>query len=552
MLDTVTALLNGAQGAEILRLLRFSFFALMALSCCAFLVAGRPKGGKWHGFLALKSLVVVGLLAVLVYQATWQLAGFHRPELMIFMRRYNPRPDAAEKQLRRGTIYDCTGVKLASSVKDDPWGRTYPLGAAAAHVVGYYHPRYGLAGVERAADAPLAGFGTATKREREQFGRNLIDRDQAEGLYQALTLDARLQEKAFELMAGRPGAVVALQPQNGAILALVSSPSFDPYDPDPAAQDTAAAPMLNRALQGRYPPGSTFKILVAVMAAAQKIAPVFNCPGAGFAASSATQPIRDSEYYSYERQGRIWPGHGRIGLRSGFVHSSNVYFAQLGLACGAERFNIIAEAAHLNERVTVFPGADGGLRSLEGNLPRVSRRERAAVAQLSIGQGALLVTPLHVAMFTGVIAAEGVLWQPRLNARESPRMMNRITTPAAAATVAALMREAVVSGTGRGANIAGLEVCGKTGTAQADGGDDHAWFTCFAPRQKPRLVVTVIVERGGFGAQAALPVARGLLEEADRLGLLRGDGTPAQGGRGPYTFEAYCRMAEVVRPHVTP
>ena len=520
MFEAMTALLNGEWGPGLIRLFRFSFLVLMGLSCLTFMLTPSPKAKKKQVFSIFALLMGGALLALLVYQATWQLAGFRRQEFVAFMRQHNPRPDAAEKQVKRGTIYDCHGVKLALSVEGEPWGRIYPLGAAAAHVVGYFHPRYGLAGVERAAEAQLAGVGIATKREREQFGRNLFDREQAEGLYQALTLDARLQERAYELLAGRPGAVVALRPYDGAILALVSSPSFDPYHPGQAAQDSAAAPMLNRALQGRYPPGSTFKILVAAMAAAQNLAPVFNCPGGGFAAASHIRPIRDSAYWAYERRGEVWHGYGRIGLRAGFVRSSNVYFAQLGMACGAERFNIVAEAAHLNERVTIFSGSGEDIRSLAGNVPHVTSHDSAAVAQLSIGQGAMLVTPLHVAMFTAAMAAEGVLWQPRLDAQDEPRMMNRITTPTAAATVAALMREAVREGTGRGADIPGMDVCGKTGTAEVAGGNDHAWFTCFAPQHDPRLVVTVIIEHGGFGAVAALPVARDLLVEADRLGLL--------------------------------
>lgn len=528
MFEALTAVLNGAHGAQILRLLRGAFLLLMTLSCLLFLLAPRPKVKKSKPVYFFPLVVGAALTAILVYQATWQLAGFRRPEFMAFMRRYNPRPDAAERQVKRGTIYDCNGVKLAQAVAGEPWGRIYPLGAAAAHVVGFFHPRYGLAGVERVADARLAGAAVATKREREQFGRNLFDRGQAEGLYQALTLDARLQERAYELLAGRAGAVVVMEPASGAIRALVSSPSFDPYHPVPDADAGDTAPMLNRALQGRYPPGSTFKIVVAAMAAAQNLAPRYDCSGEGFAADPRVKPIRDSSYLTYQRRGEVWHGYGRIGLREAFVRSSNVYFAQLGLACGAERFNIVAEAIHLNERVILFEGPGGTLRSLAGSLPRITPRERAAVAQLSIGQGALLVTPLHVAMFTSAIAAGGAVWQPRLNAQEEPQMMNRITTPAAAATVAALMREAVVAGTGRGADIAGAEVCGKTGTAEVPGGADHAWFTCFAPQQQPRLVVTVIVERGGFGATTAIPVARGILEEAARLGLLAPAGTGGQ------------------------
>lgn len=526
MFEAVTALLNGEWGPNVIRLFRFSFLGLMGLSCLTFMFTPSPKANKKQAFSVFALLTGGVFLALLAYQATWQLAGFQRPEFVVFMRQHNPRPDAAEKQVKRGTIYDCQGFKLASSLEGESWGRVYPLGAAAAHIVGYFHPRYGLTGVERAAEAQLTGIGIATKREREQFGRNLFGREQAEGLYQALTLDARLQEKAYELLAGRPGAVVALRPYDGSIAVLASSPSFDPYHPGEAAQDTVAAPMLNRALQGRYPPGSSFKIMVAAMAAAQNLAPVFNCPGDGFAAAPHVRPIRDSSYWAYERRGEVWPGYGRIGLRAGFVRSSNVYFAQLGLACGAERFNIVAEAAHLNERVTIFSGSGEDIRSLAGSMPHVTPREQAAIAQLSIGQGALLVTPLHVAMFTSAMAAKGVLWQPRLDAKDEPRMMNRITTPAAAATVAALMREAVREGTGRGADIPGLEVCGKTGTAEVAGGIDHAWFTCFAPQQDPRLVVTVIIEHGGFGAESALPVARDLLVEAHRLGLLSASQAP--------------------------
>ena len=134
------------------------------------------------------------------------------------------------------------------------------------------------------------------------------------------------------------------------------------------------------------------------------------------------------------------------------------------------------------------------------------------------------MTPLHVACFTAAVAAGGALMRPRLWADEPVEQLETLFSQPVAAQLAGLLREAVRSGTGRAANVPGLEVCGKTGTAQASRGEDHAWFTCFAPREQARVVVTVLVEHGGFGAAAALPVARELLLEADRQGWLRTGG----------------------------
>ena len=145
----------------------------------------------------------------------------------------------------------------------------------------------------------------------------------------------------------------------------------------------------------------------------------------------------------------------------------------------------------------------------------------AVVIMLAIGQGELLTTPLHVACFTAAVAADGRMMRPRLCQAEPIEEMSRLCSVKTAEQLRAILREAVSRGTGKGVDLPGLNVCGKTGTAQAPGGEDHAWFTCFAPQRKPNIVVTVLIERGGFGAKAALPVARALLQEADRLGYVR-------------------------------
>lgn len=513
MLETVVELLNGEQGADFLRALKIAFLGFLAVAALALLVAPSGKPGK-VSYGLLRVLVVFALAAVLGYQATWQLGGFTRPEFVRFMRRYNKRPNAAETQVVRGPILDRRGLVLAAPVPGDLWGRRYPLGEAAVHPVGYFHSRYGITAVERVFDPELSGCSG-----EEQLGKGLFAPRAQEGAAVTLTLDGRLQAKAYELLDGRKGAVVVMRPRSGALLALVSSPGFDPLRPEVAAEDEENAPVFNRAVQGRYPPGSTFKILLAGAALGKGLSPSYACPAMGYIAGPNTPPIRDSEYYAYARKGAEWPGWGRLTLREAMAHSSNVYFAQLGVACGTEAFNAVIGRARINEPLVYLDAPAGKLQTARGNAPEVEKRR--ALALLAIGQGEVLVTPLHVACFTAAVAADGALMRPRLYRDEAVQKLDDLFAPAVAAQLKTLLRDVVTLGTGRAANVPELEVCGKTGTAQAPQGDDHAWFTCFAPRKHPNLVVTVLIENGGFGAAAALPVARELLEEADRFGYVR-------------------------------
>jgi len=510
-------LLNGSHGVAIFAGLRQVFLVCLALTVAGLLLAPRP-GRQQIGWLALG--LWLALVVLLAHQGAWQLAGFRQPEFVRFMRFHDPRPDAPHKLVRRGSILDWRGTVLAETDEFDLSRRIYPLGPAACHVVGYTHPRYGTAGVEHAADATLAGYSFGNMAELDRFGRNLFNRRMAVGGNVRLTLDAELQRKAYTLMAGCKGAVVVLRPRDGALLCLLSTPGFDPRNPAGEMLDTANAPLLNRAVQGLYPPGSTIKILMAGLAAERHLAPEFHCPGDGFRPEKDGHSIRDSEFYIYLREGRVWPGHGKIGLRDGFVHSSNVYFSQLGLMLGAAAINEIMAASQSGERVVYFDGLVGALASEAGHVPEATTADREGLAQLSIGQGRLVVTPLHVALWTAAVAAGGDLWRPRLRADDNPVNLGRVLTPEAADEVKSLMRETVTRGTGRAANAPGLQVCGKTGTAETPDGNDHAWFTCFAPRNRPEIVVTVLVEHGGYGAQIAAPVARTLLEEAVELGLL--------------------------------
>ena len=521
MLEILMNLLNGERGPDVLRALQVAFLTFLTIAALAVLFAPSVKPGKVN-YVLLRVVVTGALFAMLLYQATWQLAGHTNPDFVRFMRRYNKRPNAAEMQVSRGPILDRRGMVLAAPVPGDMWGRRYPLGDAAVHPLGYYHSKFGITAVERVCDPVLSGI--VSEKRDELFGKALFTQRAEEGAAVTLTLDARLQQKAYDLLEDRKGAVVILLPRSGALLALVSSPGFNPLDPEVAIADEENSPAFNRAVQGRYPPGSAFKILIAGAALDKGLSPAFACPGQGYMAGANTPAIRDSEYYAYERKGAEWQGWGRMNMKEAMAHSSNVYFAQLGVACGSDTFNAMMKKARVNEPLVYLKGASGDLQSARGNVPEISKKR--TLAQLAIGQGEVLVTPLHVACFTAAVAAGGTMMRPRLSKHEPAEKLAELFTPKTSEQLKSMLRDVVIYGTGKAANVPELEVCGKTGTAQTPGGEDHAWFTCFAPRKHPNIVVTVLVEHGGFGAKSALPVARALLEEADRLGYVR---KPAEG-----------------------
>ena len=536
MLRAITEWMNGDYAGKTMLVLRMLFFLLFIVTSFAVcLGGGTRKKGADNRFAILPALPALGLAAILAYQATWQLFGTRNIELVRFIRRHNSR---ASVDVRRGSILDRNGAVLAvddPAVKT-PGHRRYPLGYAAAHTVGYYDPRYGITGIEKAADFELTGVDATVAEDLGRLSRSLIDSRPVEGHDVKLTLDARLQRKCHDLLQeqGRRGAIVALNPANGEILALVSVPSFDPLVPGGYYGDAEAAPFLNRAIQGRYPAGSTFKVAMAALAADLRLAPRLDCPAAGFRAARDAQPIRDVEYYSYKRQGKVWSGFGKIGLKQALVHSSNVYFAQLAHQIPADAFNQFVARCGITEPQTLFAAEGGDVRMLPGLVPAVTDADKKMRSQLAIGQGRMAVSPLHVAMWTAVVANRGLAAPPHLDLARGQDGLKprRVISAAAADTVQAMMRAVIREGTGRKAEVPGAGVCGKTGTAQAPGGEDHSWFTCFTTETSPRLVVTVLVERGGFGSRAALPVARSVIEEALRMGVvrLRGSAAPASGG----------------------
>ena len=440
--------------------------------------------------------------------------------------------------------------------------RYYPEGKLAAHVLGYVREisseemarpenagyraldLIGKAGVERVAEHILRGIDGGDQIEVDARGRRvrtLGTMPPQSGRSVWLTIDIDLQRAAQEALGDRPGAVVAIDPRTGEVLALASSPSYDPnlfvgaLSPEDWRRLSGPGhPQHNRALTSRYPPGSLFKIVTAAAALESgefDTSDHFRCQGV----------------YRIGSWGlRCWKreGHGDLSFIQGFAKSCNVMFATLGRRVGPERLAEMARRFGL--------GSESGIdlpEEAEGLIPtpdwkRTTRRESwypGDTCQMAVGQGDCLVTPLQMALEVAVVANGGDLVQPHVLRRVDgetavrPAKIRR-SLGLRASTIAALRAGmvGVVSPGGTAALIATdrYGIAGKTGTAQAPGGLPHAWFGGYAPAESPTLALAVVVEHGGGGSAMAAPIARhifdtALLPEAERP-TWQAPGTPSR------------------------
>ena len=322
------------------------------------------------------------------------------------------------------------------------------------------------------------------------------------------SIDIRLQLKATEILrsqlekVNKKGALVVMNPQSGDVLALVSLP-------EPAASGQAQPDeLLDRARYGEYPPGSTFKLVTAIAALRrnpQATHQTFTCRGLGDGRVGTVIP-------GWRRQIRDDVGdhaHGTLDLAHAITVSCNAYFAQLGV------YNVGAEA--LQQTANAVGISAGELKDLKKMLPFAA-----------YGQGAVVTTPFKMARVAATISAGGLMPEGRwvLDASNSRTAAPvPILAPESAAFLARAMRSVVTSGTARSA-MAGVKIsiAGKTGTAQLDNGDPHAWFAGFAPYDgdpSTRVAFAVVVEHGGYGAKLAAPIARRLVEAANELGVIQ-------------------------------
>ncbi len=448
------------------------------------------------------SLMFLSIIAYLTYFQVFQAST-------IVKNPYNKRQYLREERTVRGTIFDRNGTVLAETkVAGEGSTRSYPYHQLYSHLVGYSHKQYGRAGIEAFYNDELLGL------TNDQLVSKLFDRlsnEKIKGNHLYLTLNHQLQAKAYELLGGKRGAVVALDPKTGEILAMVSKPDFDPNQLAESWEyliNDEGSPLLNRAISGLYPPGSTFKPLMAAAALENpEIQTDYDCTG-----SIVVDGYTLSDYNS--------KGHGYLDLRGSLVVSCNTNFARIALALGEERVMEMAKRFSMhNSLETDFP--------VQRNRFPYQSLQPTELAAVSIGQGKLLVTPLHMAATASVFANGGMMPQPRIIKeirsadgkllREVDIESKKILNPQIADTVKEMMVGVVNEGTGKNAAINGVQVAGKTGTAENESGETHAWFIGFAPAEDPQIAVAVILEKeGSTGGATAAPIARELMREALR------------------------------------
>jgi peptidoglycan glycosyltransferase len=410
----------------------------------------------------------------------------------------------------------------------DPYAyqRVYPGGALYAPVTGYFSVVYGATGLEQAVGDLLSG--TAD----QLFYRRLSDLftgAEPQGASVELTIDPAAQRAAWDALGDQRGAVVALDPRTGEILAMVSKPS---YDPDLLATqnterlranrqrllDDPDEPLVNRAIAGDlYPPGSVFKLVTAAAALSDgRFTPQTELPG------PAELDLPQTTVTLPNATGRACGPGNRVTFTDAMRESCNTAFGSLGLTLGADAMREQAERFGFGRGLSVPLGVTPSTFPDDPNPPQL--------AQSAIGQFDVRVTPLQVAMVSAGIANGGVVMQPNLVrtvraadtevvSRAEPRPLSTAVDGDVARGLTEMMEAVVSSGTGTRAQIPGLRVAGKTGTAQQGGGrPPHAWFTSFAPADDPQVAVAVVVESGGTlgdeasGGRLAAPVARAVME----------------------------------------
>lgn len=505
---------------------KIAFFLLLAATLVLLLATRGGGSATPRHFIHRVTFALIALLfaAVLAYQFTWQVTGYARPAFVNYQRFHDKRPDSPVRAMPRGIIRDRTGVILAEDDPTDPAKRRYPVGPAFAHTIGYVDKIFGNAGIEGADQPFIEGYDTKAEARAESFDLERAKRGEVHGRDIRLTLDFRLQYAAMQLMHGSTGAVVILKPDDGQILALVSAPTFDPANltTNLFARENTALPALNRATRGLYPPGSTFKMLTTAAAIERGLGSLeLDCPPNGYTPPfRGARPIRDHEYYAYAKAGAVWPGYGRIGLGRALAKSSNSYFAELGVHLGPLALHETAAKFQFNHPFTLYDGSAGKIIASPSSFPTLTTTDTGSAAQLAIGQGRLLVTPLQMALAGAAIANDGKMPAPRLTEKIPASVRGNTMSASSAARVRSLLRGVVTDGTGKKADLPGLDVIGKTGTAQTPNGDDHAWFVCMAPMARPKIVICVLIEHGGYGSAAALPIATALLQKSQQAGWL--------------------------------
>lgn len=472
--------------------------------------------------------------------------------------RHDPRPVIFEKQLLpevyarlQEHMYKYRGFEVQTRTV-----RKYPMNIAA-HLLGYVgevdekdiakNPYYrqgdyiGISGVEKGYEEVLRGQKGVSILMRDvrgnikgKFKDGIYDTAAIPGRYLTASLDANLQQYGEELMKNKIGGLVAIEPATGEILALITSPSYDPNllvgtelrkNYVDLLRDTFGRPLFNRALMAYYPPGSTFKLLNALVGQQE-----------GVLTPSTTYPCARG-YPPLGSKPKCHPHGSPTDLKGSIATSCNSYYSYVfrSIVENRRKYKTTREGYEAWRKYVQSFGVGVKLDSdlpyvLKGNVPSVAYYDKVfrvwnanTVISLGIGQAELGVTPLQMCNITCIIANKGWYYTPHIiksigdekeiDPKWKQKHYTLVTDTAYFNNVISGMHQVVEAGTARIAQIPGIEVCGKTGTAQNPHGKDHSVFVCFAPKDNPKIAVAILVENAGFGATWAAPIASLMLEK---------------------------------------
>jgi penicillin-binding protein A len=466
--------------------------------------------------------VLVVLFGVLVFfTAKWTVID--RSQLQDNPK--NRRALLEQQRIARGTIYAADGSVLARSTKrsDGTYTRAYPRKGLFAHAVGYDFLLPGFAGLERFYNGPLTGRSTGlagTLKRLQGHG------DEGDDL--RTSLDPAAQSIATQMLAGRAGAVVALDPSTGRVKVMASSPGYDPNvlaneKATKALNSAEGAPLLNRTTVGLYPPGSTMKVVTAIAA----------IDSGAFEPNSVVSGKSPVTISGTPLANHGGTDYGNIDLTTALTQSVNTVWAQVAEKLGKKTMRTYMDRLGFGRTIDVDLPADERLASgpycdKGGKRTLVEPTDDCVdIGRTAIGQAKLLTTPLQMAQVAASVANGGILMRPviatraldgdgRTTLENEPRVLSRVMSRATADKVTAMMQKVVQEGTGTAAALQGIDVAGKTGTAEIDVKRNIAqpWFIAFAPASAPRVAIAVTLEHivGGFGGTDAAPIAKAVME----------------------------------------
>lgn len=418
---------------------------------------------------------------------------------------HNRRLWLNEDLVKRGSIYDRNENVLAYSQKDGSGKqvRIYNYPQASAPVTGYSSTTYGKTGIEKSYNKELLAI---SGENFSNFRKMVVKNDTGNDLH--LSLDQNIQNIVYNYLSAYKGSCVIMNPSTGQILAMVSTPSFNPNTLDDdwnTLIQTTDGRLVNRATLGLYRPGSAFKIITAASILENDIDTFYKDEG--------SEIIQGYEIKNYNDQ--IF---GNLDLRSAFINSANTYFANKAVNLGKDKL------AKTSEKFVINKDYDFDLDKSNSVIPFKDLNE-ADLAMTGFGYGKTQITPLHMAMITSAIANNGVMMRPRLVDKITNKekevifeadneILSKATSEKTANAIRDMMVEVVNSGTGTSAYLNWVQLAGKTGTADKADGKVDAWFVGFAPAYEPKIAFALVVEDSqGTGGEVAAPLARNIVRD---------------------------------------